>query len=32
MGTRMDKTEKPEGKCMICGKKANHVIYAGKSY
>ncbi len=32
MGTRHDKKEKPEGKCIICGKKANEVIYVGKSY
>ncbi|MCK5449315.1 proline--tRNA ligase, partial [Candidatus Pacearchaeota archaeon] len=32
MGTRADKKEKANGKCLICGKKSNEVIYAGKSY
>ena len=32
MGTRADLNEKASGKCLICGKKANVVIYAGKSY
>ncbi len=34
MGTRADKEEKPSAsdKCPFCGKKANVVIYAGKSY
>ena len=32
MGTRADLQEKASGKCLICGKKANVVIYAGKSY
>lgn len=32
MGTRADKKEKPEGKCIICGKKANEIAYAGRSY
>jgi len=32
MGVRGDIYEKPEGKCLICGKKARAVVYAGKSY
>ncbi|MBT7102362.1 proline--tRNA ligase [archaeon] len=32
MGTRGDVDEKAKGKCLICGKKANAVVYAGKSY
>jgi prolyl-tRNA synthetase len=33
MGVRVDKKEKPtESKCFICGKKAQEVIYVGKSY
>ena len=32
MGTRADKNEKSSGKCLICGKPAKAVIYAGKSY
>jgi len=32
MGTRADVSEKASGKCLICGKKAGAVIYAGKSY
>jgi len=32
MGTRADLDEKARGKCVICGKKANAVVYAGKSY
>ena len=32
MGTRADSKEKASGKCIICGKKANVVAYAGKSY
>lgn len=32
MGTRADLKEKASGKCVICGKKANVVAYAGKSY
>lgn len=33
-GTLANKSEKPfgEGKCIICGKKANEVVYVGKSY
>jgi len=32
MGTRADKKEKASGKCLVCGAKANVVVYAGKSY
>ena len=32
MGTRADVDEKPKGTCVICGKKAKVVVYAGKSY
>jgi len=32
MGTRGDKDEKAKGKCVVCGKKAGCVVYAGKSY
>ncbi|MCX6749341.1 MAG: proline--tRNA ligase [Candidatus Pacearchaeota archaeon] len=31
-GTLANKNEKPLGKCIICGKKANEVVYIGKSY
>ncbi len=31
-GSRADITEKAKGKCVICGKKASVVAYAGKSY
>ena len=32
MGTRGDVDEVGKGKCLICGKKAGCVVYAGKSY
>ena len=32
MGVRHDVVEKAKGKCEFCGKKANVVVYAGKSY
>ena len=32
MGIRVDKKEKASGKCSFCNKKANEVVYAGKSY
>ena len=32
MGTRADMDEKAKGNCVICGKKASAVVYAGKSY
>ncbi len=31
-GTRHDKKEKPSGKCIICNKEANEVVYIAKSY
>ena len=32
MGTRGDVSEVAKGKCVVCGKKAGVVVYAGKSY
>ena len=31
-GTKLDETKKPKGKCPICGKKANHIVYIARSY
>ena len=31
-GTRLDEKEKPRGKCIICGKKAKHIVYVARSY
>jgi len=31
-GTRFDKREKSDDKCIYCGKSANSVVYVGKSY
>jgi prolyl-tRNA synthetase len=31
-GTRIDIEEKAKGKCIVCGKKANEIIYIAKSY
>jgi len=33
-GERADKKEKPKpsDKCAVCGKKANHIVYAGRPY
>lgn len=31
-GTRHDIKEKPDGKCLFCGKKANETVYIAKSY
>jgi prolyl-tRNA synthetase len=31
-GTRLDEKEKPKGKCIICGKKANSIVYIGRAY
>lgn len=31
-GVRIDIEEKPKGKCIVCGKKANVVVYIAKSY
>ncbi len=31
-GTRLDEKQKPHGKCVICGKKANHIVYIARAY
>ncbi|MCX6814720.1 MAG: His/Gly/Thr/Pro-type tRNA ligase C-terminal domain-containing protein, partial [Candidatus Aenigmarchaeota archaeon] len=31
-GTRADTHEVPKGNCVICGKKANAVVYVGRQY
>ena len=31
-GFRIDKKDKPDGKCIVCGKKANCVVYIAKQY
>ncbi len=31
-GILANKKEKPSGNCIICGKKANEVVYVGRSY
>ena len=31
-GTKLDEKEKPKGKCIICDKKANAIVYVGRSY
>lgn len=31
-GTSFEEKEKPQGKCVVCGKKANHLVYIAKSY
>ena len=31
-GCRADRTEKPAGSCIACGKKASVVVYAGRQY
>ncbi len=31
-GTRLDEKEKPKGKCVICGKKANYIVYIARAY
>jgi prolyl-tRNA synthetase len=31
-GTLANKNEKPEGKCLFCGKPATKVVYIGRSY
>ena len=31
-GTRLDEKSKISGKCAICGKEANHIVYVAKSY
>ncbi len=31
-GTKLDESQKPSGKCAICGAKANHIVYIAKAY
>jgi prolyl-tRNA synthetase len=31
-GIRVDKEEKPEGRCIVCGKKAGCIVYIGRQY
>ena len=31
-GIRMDKKELPKANCIVCGKKANNVVYIARSY
>jgi prolyl-tRNA synthetase len=31
-GTRLDEKQSPKGKCAICGKKANHIVYIARAY
>ena len=31
-GDRADVHENPKGKCIVCGKKANAVVYVGRQY
>jgi len=31
-GIRFDKKEKPNGKCIVCGKKASYVVWVGRAY
>ncbi len=31
-GTKLDEKKKSSGKCAICGKKANHIVYIAKAY
>ena len=31
-GTRLDEKQKPRGKCAVCGKKANHIVYIARAY
>jgi len=31
-GTRLDEKQKPHGKCAVCGKKANHIVYIARAY
>jgi prolyl-tRNA synthetase len=31
-GTKLDEKQKPSGKCAICGKKANHIVYIARAY
>jgi prolyl-tRNA synthetase len=31
-GTRLDEKKSPKGKCVVCGKKANHIVYIARAY
>ena len=31
-GTRFDRQEKADGKCIVCGKKANALVYVARQY
>jgi prolyl-tRNA synthetase len=31
-GTKLDEKEKPKGKCAVCGKKADAIVYIGRAY
>lgn len=31
-GTRLDEKQKISGKCVICNKRSNHIVYIGKAY
>ncbi len=31
-GKRVDEKEKPKGNCVICGRKANEIVYIARSY
>ncbi len=31
-GTKLNEKEKPKGKCIVCGKKAEKIVYIAKSY
>ncbi len=31
-GVRLDRKEKPKGKCVVCGSKAKHMVYVAKQY
>ncbi len=31
-GTKLDEKQSPKGKCAVCGKKANHIVYIARAY
>ncbi len=31
-GTKLDEKKKASGKCVICGRKANHIVYVARAY
>jgi len=31
-GARLDEKQSPRNKCVVCGKKANHIVYIAKAY